>query len=87
MPHSVCTSAQADWKALLKIVEPRGSIATVSVDGGNFNAPYWPFIAKEVRLIGSMVANRKVHQQMLEFAHRHKIKPMIEQVRTKCRLT
>ncbi|KDN42406.1 putative NADP-dependent alcohol dehydrogenase [Tilletiaria anomala UBC 951] len=76
----VCSSAQPDWKALFRFVKPRGTVVPLSVAFGNFNAPYSGFLSKELRVIGSLVCGRDVHEKMLEFACRHGIIPMIEQV-------
>ena len=76
----VTTSAQPDWKTYLKVLEKDATIIPLSVDAGDFVFPYMPIIGKQLKVQGSLVATREVHAQMLEFAARHGIKPMIEEV-------
>lgn len=76
----VTTSAQPDWKAYLRVLEKDATIIPLSVDEGNFEFPYMPIIGKQLKIQGSLVATRDVHAKMLQFAARHGIKPMIEEV-------
>jgi D-arabinose 1-dehydrogenase-like Zn-dependent alcohol dehydrogenase len=39
-----------------------------------------PFIMKELKLAGSLIASATTMKQMLEFAALHRIKPMIEPI-------
>ncbi|CBQ72841.1 probable NADP-dependent alcohol dehydrogenase [Sporisorium reilianum SRZ2] len=76
----VTTSAQPDWKAYLNVLEKDATIIPLSVDAGDFVFPYMPIIGKQLKIQGSLVATRDVHAQMLVYAARHGIKPMIEEV-------
>ncbi|SNX85392.1 probable NADP-dependent alcohol dehydrogenase [Melanopsichium pennsylvanicum] len=76
----VTTSAQPDWKTYLKVLEKDATIIPLSVDEGDFTFPYMPIIGKQLKIQGSLVATREVHQKMLQFAARHGIKPIIEEV-------
>jgi D-arabinose 1-dehydrogenase-like Zn-dependent alcohol dehydrogenase len=75
----VTASFQPDWHQYLPILAPRASIYPLSVDSGDLKFPYMPIIRKELTIQGSLVAARQVHRNMLEFAARHNIRPIIEQ--------
>jgi D-arabinose 1-dehydrogenase-like Zn-dependent alcohol dehydrogenase len=75
----VTASVQPDWSQYLPILAPRAVIYPLSVDPGDFKMPYMPIIKKELTIQGSLVAPRHVHLDMLEFAARHHIRPIIEQ--------
>ena len=74
----ICTSVAPEWSKILRYLKFRGTAVPLSLDYGNLVAPYMPLLAKEIRIMGSMVAGRGVHQNMLEFAQRHGLEPMIE---------
>lgn len=76
----VTTSAQPDWKAYLNVLEKQATIIPLSVDQGDFVFPYFPIVGKQLKIQGSLVADRAVHRLMLEFSAKHGIKPMIEEV-------
>lgn len=42
--------------------------------------PYAEILMKQLKITGSLVANRLVHREMLEFTARHGIKPMVEEL-------
>lgn len=58
---------------------PRGSVYPMSVATGDLKIPYIPFLMGELKIIGSVVAPRQVHKDMLAFAAHHKIQAIIEQ--------
>jgi D-arabinose 1-dehydrogenase-like Zn-dependent alcohol dehydrogenase len=58
---------------------PNGTIYPLTVSEEEFKMPYGPINAMQLRMQGSLVAPRQVHREMLEFAARHGIKPIIEQ--------
>ncbi|KAN0060607.1 hypothetical protein ACQY0O_007265 [Thecaphora frezii] len=76
----VSTSAQPDWSAYINIVEKNGTIVPLTVDSGRMEIPYMPIVAKQLRIIGSLVAPRNVHREMLNFAARMGVKPMVEEL-------
>lgn len=76
----VATSAQPDWKAYANVMEKNGTIIPLSVDDKDFVFPYMPIVGKQLTIRGSLVATRAVHGEMLEFAARHGVKPMIEEL-------
>lgn len=75
----VTASFQPDWSQYIPILAPRASIYPLSVDSGDLIFPYMAIIRKELTIQGSLVAARQVHREMLEFAARHQIRPIIEQ--------
>jgi D-arabinose 1-dehydrogenase-like Zn-dependent alcohol dehydrogenase len=74
----VTASFQPDWSQYLPILAPRAAIYPLSVDDGDLKIPYMPIITSELTIQGSLVASRHIHRDMLEFAARHKILPIIE---------
>ncbi len=74
----VCTSVEPDWQSMVRYINPRGTIVPVTLYYGDMTVPYLPVLGNELRIVGSMVCGRGLHQQMLDFAARHKIKPQIE---------
>jgi D-arabinose 1-dehydrogenase-like Zn-dependent alcohol dehydrogenase len=57
---------------------PGGTIYPLTVSSDDFKIPYMPILAGELKVQGSLVAARQVQRDMLEFAARHGIKPIIE---------
>ncbi|KAK4552623.1 hypothetical protein LTR86_010267 [Recurvomyces mirabilis] len=74
----VTTSAQPDWDLILPIMAPGATIHPLSVDEGKFAIPYMPLILNGLRVQGSVVASRYIHNRMLSFAAQHKIAPILE---------
>ena len=74
----VTTAAQPAWESVLPMMAPRARIYPLSVSEGNLEFPYMPIILSGIRIQGSLVATRAVHRDMLAFAARHGIKPVIE---------
>ena len=74
----VTTAAQPDWNKLLPVLAPGAYVFPLGVSEGNFEFPYMPMLASGIRIQGSVVAPRGVHQRMITFAARHGIKPVLE---------
>lgn len=74
----VTTSAQPNWEQILPLMAPRSVIYPLSVSMNNFEIPYMPLILQGIAIQGSLVAPRSLHRQMLEFAARHDIAPVVE---------
>lgn len=74
----VTTSAQPAWETLLPMMAPQSRIYPLSVSADNLVIPYMPLISKGIRIQGSLVATRKVHREMLEFAAVHGVRPVLE---------
>ncbi|KAK8091456.1 GroES-like protein [Apiospora hydei] len=74
----VTTSAQPQWDLILPVMAPRSAIYPLSVSSGNFEIPYMPLIEHGINVQGSLVAPRHLHREMLDFAARHRIEPIVE---------
>ena len=74
----VTTSAQPAWDTLLPMMAPRSRIYPLSVSAGNLVMPYMPLIAKGIAVQGSLVATRRVHREMLDFAAVHGVRPVVQ---------
>lgn len=74
----VTTSAQPDWEQVLPLMSTRSSIYPLSVSDQKLEMPYMPILIQGLNIQGSLVANKLVHQEMLEFAAMHNINPMVE---------
>lgn len=74
----VTTAAQPAWDSILPMMAPRARIYPIFVAGGNLEFPYMPIILSGIRIQGSLVATRAVHRDMLAFAARHGIRPVVE---------
>ncbi|KAH8651153.1 chaperonin 10-like protein [Xylariales sp. PMI_506] len=74
----VTTSAQPDWEQIMPILAPGATIHPLSVASGNFEIPYMPLLLNGITVQGSVVAPRRLHRQMLDFAALHGIAPVTE---------
>jgi len=74
----VTASAQIPWDLYLPAMAPNGTIYPLSVSEGELSLPYMPILLSGLRIQGSLVAARKVHHEMLQFAALHGIKPVIQ---------
>ena len=72
----VSTSSQPDWNLYIPVLAPGASISPLSVAMEDFRFPYMTLVGRGLRVLGSIVSARKVHQDMLEFAAFHGIKPI-----------
>lgn len=74
----VTAAVPPNWDLLMPIFAPRASIYPLTVSMGNFEIPYLTLILQGLTVVGSLVATRAQHKQMLEFAATHKIEPIVE---------
>lgn len=74
----ITASAQPQWDLYLPAMAPNGTIYPLSVSEGDLSLPYMPVLLQGLRIQGSLVAARKVHHEMLQFASLHQIKPIIQ---------
>lgn len=74
----VTASAQVDWSLYLPALNPRASIYPLSVADGDLKIPYMPLLVNGIRIQGSVVGSRHLHQDMLEFAAAQNIAPVIQ---------
>ncbi|KAJ7899106.1 chaperonin 10-like protein, partial [Mycena leptocephala] len=74
----ITTSSQPNWKLFISIIKPTGTIFPLTGESGELRIPFLPIVTRGLNIQGSLVAARSVHRRMLDFAVRHKIKPLIE---------
>jgi D-arabinose 1-dehydrogenase-like Zn-dependent alcohol dehydrogenase len=74
----VTAAVPPNWDLVLPIMAPRSAIYPLSVATGNFEIPYMSLILQGITVVGSLVAPRHLHRQMLDFAAVHQIKPIVE---------
>ena len=74
----ITTSAKPDYALYSSILAPGATILPLTVAEGNFEFPYMPLILMGIKVQGSVVAPRAIHNKMLEFAAVHHIKPIVE---------
>jgi D-arabinose 1-dehydrogenase-like Zn-dependent alcohol dehydrogenase len=72
----VTTSSQPNWNLYTPVLAPGASISPLSVAMEDFKFPYMDLLGNGLRVLGSIVAARKVHMDMLDFAAFHGIKPI-----------
>ncbi|KAF8250939.1 GroES-like protein [Wilcoxina mikolae CBS 423.85] len=75
----VTTSYLPNWSLYLDIMEKQGTVFPLTVANGTMEIPYSTFLQNGLTLVGSIIATRWVHNEMLEFAARHNIQAMIEE--------
>jgi D-arabinose 1-dehydrogenase-like Zn-dependent alcohol dehydrogenase len=74
----VTTSQQPDWKMFLPVMAPGGTVYPLGVSEGDLTMPYMPIVLTPLRIQGSLVAARGVHKEMLKFAARHGVRPVVQ---------
>lgn len=74
----VTTSAKPDYGLYAAILAPGATVFPLSVAEGNFEFPYMPLLMSGIRVQGTVVAPRAIHNKMMEFAAVHGIRPIIE---------
>lgn len=74
----VTTAQQPDWKLYLPLMAPGGTIYPLTVSSDDLKMPYMPIISQGLNVQGSLVAARQIHREMLEFAAKHAIRPIIQ---------
>lgn len=74
----VTTSAQPDWQMYIPVLAPNARIVPLSVSEGDFSFPYMSLILNGYSIVGTIVAPREEHREMIQFAGRHGIKPVIQ---------
>ncbi|KAL2864276.1 NAD(P)-dependent alcohol dehydrogenase [Aspergillus lucknowensis] len=74
----VTAAVAPNWGLLVPILAKQAAIYPLTVDMGNFEIPYLALIVNGIHVVGSLVAGRALHKQMLEFAAMHRIEPITE---------
>ncbi|PWY65060.1 GroES-like protein [Aspergillus eucalypticola CBS 122712] len=78
LDHLLVTSGQQpNWESIFQIMAPGGTIYALTVDMGEINFPYLPLVMKALRIQGSLPAARGSQQEMLRFAARQLVKPIV----------
>lgn len=77
----VTTARQPNWALYFSILAPTATVYPLSIDptGNPLSVPYMPLVLHGIRIQGTIVAARQVHNRMLRFAAEHGIKPMINE--------
>ena len=74
----VTISQQPDWDLYLPVMSRSGTIYPITV-GGKLTVEGFPLIPAGLKIQGVMVSARLIQRQMLEFAAKHGIKPVIQE--------
>lgn len=67
-----------DFDRILPLLARRATIILMSIQQQPLPIPYMPFILPGHKLIASTEASERSHIDMLEFAARHRIQPLVE---------
>jgi len=67
-----------EWDKLLNFVAARGHLIVLSGPEEPITLNAFPLLMKEVSVTGSIIGSPKIMREMLEFAAKHKVAPMIE---------
>jgi D-arabinose 1-dehydrogenase-like Zn-dependent alcohol dehydrogenase len=62
---------------MLPIMAANSIIFPITISGNDFAIPHLAFILKGITIQGTIVAARKVQNDMLRFAAQHHIKPVL----------
>ncbi|KAG0095947.1 hypothetical protein BGZ93_005214 [Podila epicladia] len=74
-------AGELPWDHFIGLLEPNGTLINLGVSKkGSMEIPYNHHLFKQLKVVGSLVASRHVVVKMLEFADRHEIKPVIEEL-------
>ncbi|UZJ56787.1 hypothetical protein CBS101457_006107 [Exobasidium rhododendri] len=77
----IAADRQLPWAQYFKIMAKDGKVVPLSVSSEDIQGmPYMDIVAKQISILGSLVANRSIHRTMLEFSARHGIRPIIEEL-------
>lgn len=75
----VTTSTAPDWSLYIPIMAPSGTIYPITVSADDhIKIPPQSMIMSGLKIQGTLVAARGIHQQMLDFSAQHGIKPIIQ---------
>ncbi|WQF78911.1 Putative alcohol dehydrogenase, zinc-type, GroES-like superfamily, NAD(P)-binding domain superfamily [Colletotrichum destructivum] len=74
----VTSSMPPEWQLYIPLLSPGATIFPLTISMGDFSIPYQALISMGLRVQGAMVASRVVQKQMLEFAARNNVKPVVE---------
>lgn len=75
----ITSNAIPDLSNYLGLLARRATIVLMTIQQDSISIPYMPFVLPGHKLIASTEASHRNHFEMLEFAARHKIEPMVEE--------
>jgi len=75
----ITSNAIPDLSAYFGLLARRATIVLMTIQQDPISIPYMPFVLPGHRLIASTEASHQNHFEMLEFAARHQIQPVIEE--------
>jgi D-arabinose 1-dehydrogenase-like Zn-dependent alcohol dehydrogenase len=75
----ITSNAIPNLSTFLGLLARRATIVLMTIQQDSISIPYMPFVLPGHRLIASTEASHKNHFEMLEFAARHKIEPVVEE--------
>eukprot|EP01016_Furgasonia_blochmanni_P052980 TRINITY_DN8509_c0_g1_i18.p1 TRINITY_DN8509_c0_g1~~TRINITY_DN8509_c0_g1_i18.p1 ORF type:complete len:464 (+),score=125.31 TRINITY_DN8509_c0_g1_i18:163-1554(+) len=64
--------------AFLDLAKPNGAVVWLGLHPGTEFASLFPLVFKQINLVGSFIGSAKELREMLEFAAKHKIRPITE---------
>lgn len=69
---------QPDWSRVIPLIRRGGTISAMTVDPIELRLPYMDLVMNAVQIQGSLPAAPRLHREMLAFAARQGIAPIIE---------
>lgn len=75
----VTSNTLPDWDLYLPTLAPGAAIYPLTVSGDKIAIPAMAIIMGNLKVLGTMIAARQVHREMLDFAALHNIVPKIEE--------
>jgi D-arabinose 1-dehydrogenase-like Zn-dependent alcohol dehydrogenase len=80
LDHLLVTSSELpDWEVYMPLLSPEARIYPLTVSQDKLEIPSLPLILSGLAVQGSLVADRGTHREMLDFAARHGIRPIVEE--------
>lgn len=73
----VTSSVELKWDSYLPLLKPRAMIIPLTVHFGNFSISQYPLMGNGLRIQGTVIASRFELGQMLEFAARTGVRPVM----------
>ena len=74
----VTANTLPEWGLYVPILDYEATVHALTIAMDDYKFPALDLTIKGIRIQGSAVASRGVHTEMLEFAARHDIKPIVE---------
>jgi uncharacterized zinc-type alcohol dehydrogenase-like protein len=72
--------AKLDWTTYLQTLRPNGTLCLLGMPPGIMQLPPGPLITGQRAITGSDIGSRKTIREMLGFAARHRLAPLIERL-------